>query len=97
MYLLTEDLSKDGKAAQSTTWNCAHKPNCTLPYSPNNAVDGNTSTCTRTDWFGGTSTPEKTAWWYVDLGNIRSVYSIRIQYKDYNEYGQQYGNDYCYT
>ncbi|XP_056017470.1 receptor-type tyrosine-protein phosphatase epsilon-like [Ostrea edulis] len=32
--------------------------------------------------------PDKQTWWYVDLENVLSIYSIRIQFKDY---GEQYG------
>jgi hypothetical protein len=99
MHLLIEDLSKDGTAAQSTTWSChANDLSCSPYYLPNNAVDGDTSTCTRTSFFGGSFFPDKTAWWYVDLGEIRSVYSVGIQFRDYiKEYGQKYGNDYRYV
>ncbi|XP_065921324.1 receptor-type tyrosine-protein phosphatase epsilon isoform X2 [Magallana gigas] len=45
------------------------------------AVDRNISTCTRTD-FGQTA-PDKYTWWYVDLGDVHSVYNIRIQFRDY--------------
>jgi hypothetical protein len=93
MTFCTDDLLKDGTAAQSTTWDCPPKlPGCTT-YSPNNAVDGDTGKCTRTAYFGDKA-PYETAWWYVDLGGIMSVYSVKIQF---NDYGQEYGNGYCYT
>ncbi|XP_056014342.1 multiple epidermal growth factor-like domains protein 10 [Ostrea edulis] len=84
--LCYENLSKDRTAVQSTTWTCpANDPTCTT-YLPSNAVDGDISTCIRTEWIGYMS-QYKTVWWYVDLGDIKSVYNIRIQFRDY---GQQY-------
>ncbi|XP_056014351.1 multiple epidermal growth factor-like domains protein 10 isoform X2 [Ostrea edulis] len=80
--LCYEHLSKDRTAAQSTTWPCN---GCTT-YSPNNAVDGDISTCMRANVFGPT-TPYKTVWWYVDLEDTMSIFNIRIQFKDY---GLQY-------
>lgn len=56
--------------------------NCTAK----NAVDRNLNTCTKTTDIGNTSIAKST-WWYVDLGNVQSVYNIRIQFKDY---GQMY-------
>lgn len=52
-----------------------------------NAVDRNLNTCTRTD-MGNTSIAKNT-WWYVDLGNVQSVYNIRIQFKDYEQYSKR--------
>ncbi|XP_062573676.1 multiple epidermal growth factor-like domains protein 10 [Saccostrea cucullata] len=49
------------------------------------AVDGNPATCAMTDTFGSSSSKSDRAWWYVDLGNISSVYSIRIQFLDMGE------------
>lgn len=86
VLLYKEHLSKDRTAAQSRTWACRY---CTT-YLPNNAVDGNISTCMRASFFGPTS-QYQTAWWYVDLWDIKSVYSIMIQFKDYD---QQFGNDF---
>lgn len=51
-----------------------------------NAVDRNMSTCTQT--IMGKTSPDQITWWYVDLGDVRSVYNIRVQFKDY---GQEYG------
>ncbi|XP_056014348.1 uncharacterized protein LOC125676360 isoform X2 [Ostrea edulis] len=79
-----ENLSKDLTAVQSTTWSCPAKdPTCTT-YLPSNAVDGDISTCMRTEWIGSMS-QYKTVWWYVNLGNIKSVYNIRIQFRTYEQ------------
>lgn len=56
-------------------------PNC----DAKNAVDRNIDTCMRT--VMGKTTSTKVTWWYVDLGDVHSVYNIRIQFKDY---GQMY-------
>lgn len=45
------------------------------------AVDRNVNTCIRTEAIGKTSKQHST-WWNVDLGDIQSVYNIRIQFKD---------------
>lgn len=37
----------------------------------------------RTGDIGFTSGSNKTTWWYVDLGGLKSVGNIRIQFKDY--------------
>ncbi|XP_061196029.1 multiple epidermal growth factor-like domains protein 10 [Saccostrea echinata] len=67
-------------------WSCpTDNLGCTT-YSANNAIDGDINTCMRTDYFGPPS-PKQTVWWRVDLGDVKSIYSIRIQFKDY---GQQY-------
>lgn len=52
-----------------------------------NAIDGNTRTCTKTMDIGPNS-ENKFTWWYVDLGEIQSVFEIKIQFKDY---GQMHG------
>lgn len=46
----------------------------------------------RTDDIGFTSSDSIT-WWYVDLGGLKSVYNIRIQFKDY---GDEYSKLLCY-
>lgn len=50
-----------------------------------NALDRNTSTCTRTIDIGRTS-PRKTAWWIVDLGMVYNIYSVDIYFKNYDHY-----------
>lgn len=78
-----DDLSKGKYAQQSTTWSCAPSSNC----AAGNAVDRTSSTCMRTGFIGPTSL-DKTVWWFVDLGDIYSIYSVRILFKDY---GSVYG------
>ncbi|XP_062610269.1 uncharacterized protein LOC134272047 [Saccostrea cucullata] len=78
-FLFSEDnLSLGQYSVQSSIWPCP--PDCTR-YSPNNAVDGNNKTCMRADIIGESS-GEKTVWWRVNLGDIKSIYSIRIQFKN---------------
>lgn len=50
-----------------------------------NAVDENKETCMRTADIGVNGKIHNT-WWYVDLGNIYSVYSIRIQFQNDTQY-----------
>lgn len=50
------------------------------------AVDGNMSTCMRTDDIGITTAFDSKTWWYVDLGGIYNVYNIRILFRDYPGY-----------
>lgn len=57
--------------------------NCSVCIA-NYAVDGDIKTCMRTDDIGSTS-QLKITWWYVDLGDIHRIYSIRIQFKDYGD------------
>lgn len=56
-----------------------------------NAVDRDIQTCTRTEDIGTTSI-EKSTWWYVDLGGIYNLYNIRIQFKDYGGYSKYFNN-----
>ena len=55
-------------------------------YGAENAVDGNTATCTRSEQIGQNS-PDKTVWWKVDLGGVYNIYSVNILFKNYEEYG----------
>lgn len=55
-------------------------------YDANNAVDRNTTTCTRTAEIG-IYNPHNTVWWKVDLGRVYSIYSINILFKNYDGYG----------
>lgn len=60
-----------------------------MDYVANNAVDGDITTCTRTNVIGvGTGYPDKTVWWKVDLGGVYSIYSISILFKTYDGYGR---------
>lgn len=69
-------------AAQFETYEACLGPFCVAT----NAVDRNMSTCMQT--IMGITSPDKNTWWYVDLGNVHSVYNIRVQFRDY---GQEYG------
>lgn len=72
-----DDLSKQKIATQLHTYPGQN-------YNASNAVDGNPSTCMRTLPIGHSS-PNKTAWWKVDLGGVYSIYGISIIFKDYKE------------
>ncbi|XP_056003693.1 multiple epidermal growth factor-like domains protein 11 [Ostrea edulis] len=75
-----DDLSKGKIASQSSTWEC-NVQTCANLYLASNAVDGDTTTCSRSKWIGP-SAPDKTMWWKVDLGAIYSIHSIAILFKD---------------
>lgn len=78
-YLYIDDISNNKIATQSTTYNIRNA---------SKAVDGNTTTCMLTNAIGvGTSFPYKTVWWKVDLGGVYSIYSINIQFKNYDASG----------
>lgn len=49
------------------------------------------NTCTKTIDIGLTeTTSDPYTWWYVNLGDVHSVYNIRIQFKDYGpEYSKR--------
>ena len=74
-----DDLSFQKDATQSHTYTG-------LFYDANNAVDGDKSTCMRTEAIGGNS-PYEYMWWKLDLGGVRNIYSVNILFKNYNEYG----------
>uniref|UniRef100_K1QHP2 Uncharacterized protein n=1 Tax=Magallana gigas TaxID=29159 RepID=K1QHP2_MAGGI len=77
-WMKTNDLSANKNAQQyRTDISC---PMCVATK----AVDGDIKTCTRGESVG-TLSPEKSTWWYVDLGGRYNVYNIRIQFKDYGE------------
>lgn len=77
-----DDLSYHKTATQSITYTGGE----TL-YGAGNAVDRNTLTCMRTREIG-TRSPDKTVWWTVDLGDVYSIYSINILFKDYDGFGK---------
>lgn len=60
---------------------------CDKPCVADNAVDRNIQTCTKMEDIGTTST-DKSTWWYVDLGGTYNVYNIKIQFKDYVGYSK---------
>lgn len=72
----TDDLSENKLAYQYKTHN-----NDTALIATN-AVDGKIDSCARMKEIGTTSS-DKSTWWYVDLGGIYNVYNIRIQFKDF--------------
>lgn len=74
-----DDLSLNKVATQSNT--------STGTYSDaSNAIDGNTTTCMRTQPIGPNN-PDRTVWWRVDLGGLKNIYSISALFKNYNDYG----------
>ena len=79
--IVTDDLSDQKPATQSTTYPGSHDN-----YKAGNAVDRNTATCMRTEIIGPNS-PYKTVWWKVDLGEVYSIYSVNILFKNYDGYG----------
>lgn len=81
LYLIniTDDLSYNKSAIQSHTYQG-------LLYNATNAVDKNPATCMRTLDIGNNSY-YKTVWWRVDLGEVYSIYSINVLFKNYDGYG----------
>ncbi|XP_061185184.1 multiple epidermal growth factor-like domains protein 10 [Saccostrea echinata] len=76
------DLSHDKASSQTLTNPCTEPYFCGSWYIASNAVDRNMSSCTRTGVIGGSS-PDTSVWWRVDLGDIYSIHSIRILFKDF--------------
>ena len=77
-------MSKDKVATQSKTYTA---PGSSVhQYVAGNAVDGDITTCMRTEIIGSTS-PYKTMWWKVDLGKVYNIYSVKILFKNYDGYG----------
>lgn len=64
----------------------SHYPEAGTGYDASKALDGDTATCMRTNTIGDNS-PDKTVWWKVDLGGVYSIYSINVQFKNYDGYG----------
>lgn len=79
--LHTDDLSKNKRATQSTT---TYSP--TNAYIASNAVDGDITTCIRTNPIG-LNAQDKAVWWKVDLGGVYNIYSVKILFKNYNGHG----------
>ena len=78
-FVYQDDLSYNKNASQSHTF-----PG--TGYGAENAVDGNTATCMRTEAIGQNN-PYKTVWWKVDLGGVFNIYSVNILFKNYDGYG----------
>lgn len=57
-----------------------------ISYDAWYAIDRNTSTCMRTKPIGRNN-PDKTVFWIVDLGEVFSIYSVHIMFKNYYGYG----------
>ena len=86
LFVIIDDLSIRKNAIQSTT---EHGRN--NAYQAANAVDGNITTCMRTQPIGaGTNVPDKTMWWKVDLGGIYNIYSVNILFRKYEGEGMFY-------
>lgn len=77
--MTSDDLSYNKIATQSHTFTGTG-------YDASNAVDGNTATCMRSKDIGRNSL-YKTVWWKVDLGEIYSLHSVNIIFRNYLEYG----------
>ncbi|XP_056017452.1 multiple epidermal growth factor-like domains protein 10 [Ostrea edulis] len=76
--------NKETDQAEEVT-GCQQTGTC-KQYQSIRAVDGNITTCTRTDKIGTPPAfPVKWTWWYINLEKVLSIYSIRIQFKDYGE------------
>lgn len=80
-FTFEDDLTFQKSATQSHTY-----PNNFHAFDAINAIDGNTSTCMRTNPFGSSS-PDKTVWWKVDLGGVYNIYNINFLFKNYDGYG----------
>ena len=78
-------MSKGQFATQSTTY--AATTSQANKYVAGQAVDGDFTTCMRTELIGGTS-PDHTVWWEVDLKGVHSIYSVNIQFKNYDNEGR---------
>ncbi|XP_061185209.1 uncharacterized protein LOC133193268, partial [Saccostrea echinata] len=55
-------------------------------FISSNAVDRDESTCAGSSVIGGSYAVEKSVWWKVDMGDIYSIYSINILFKDVTGY-----------
>ena len=84
--ILTDDLSKNKVASQSTTYAATSSKYEVYRYEAGNAVDRDITTCMRTDPIGRVS-PDKMVWWKVDLGGVYNIYSVNILFKNYDGNG----------
>ena len=78
---MTDDLSKNEVATQSTT-----AVSSTDVFVASKAVDRDITTCMRAEPIGKSSV-DKTVWWRVDLGGVYNIFSVNILFKNYNGYG----------
>lgn len=81
ILLFSDDLSFEKIASQSHSY-----PVLGSLYSANNAVDWNTTICSRTSGIGYASR-FKNVWWKVDLGRVHNLYNMGILFKSYDGYG----------
>lgn len=77
-----DELSREKLASQSHTQTGSFSGENGAHY----AVDGIAKTCTKTKDIG-TSSKNKNVWWKVDLGEIKNIYSIEIQFRNYDTKG----------
>lgn len=82
--MFTDDISHNKIATQSHTND---------DNDASRAVDGNTGTCMQSKPIGRSS-PDTTVWWKVDLGEDYNIYSINIQFRNYDGYGLCFYNIY---
>ena len=75
-------MSRNKVATQSSIYSNLNNEQ----YRAGNAVDRNITSCMRTGVIGPTS-PYKTVWWKVDLGEVYNIYSVNILFKNYDGYG----------
>lgn len=88
-FSFIDDISQNKIATQSHT---------NYNNDASRAVDGNTATCMQTDVIGvGTSFKHRTVWWKVYLGGVYSIYSINIQFKNYDGHGLCFFLPFIYT
>lgn len=80
-FFSSDDLSYGKEATHWRIYNSWYDG-----FLASNAVDRNTSTCTRTYKIGKGGSL-KTTWWKVDLGKVKSIYSVQIDFKKYEGYG----------
>ena len=57
-------------------------------YNASNAVDGNDTTCMRTEPMGPNST-YRSVWWKVDLGGEYNIQEVTILFKNYDDNGKR--------
>lgn len=81
ILLFSDDLSFEKIASQSHSY-----PVWSSSYYANNAIDRNTTTCSRTLDIGYASM-FKTVWWKVDLGRVHNLYNMGILFKSYDGFG----------
>lgn len=87
MYI--DDISDNKIATQSHNY---------YIYDASRAVDGNTGTCMKTEPIGvGTGFSYRAVWWKVELGAVYRIYSINIQFKNYDGYGLYFYTTYIIT